>query len=50
MTLKSTIDLDNYPLNDCSISYVLTAKLSQNSLEAYLIYIIFLFQITHFFF
>ena len=33
VTLKSTIDLVNYLLNDCGFAYVLTSKLNQDCLE-----------------
>lgn len=35
ITLKSTIDLIDYLLNDCNYKYVLTAKLNQDCLEVY---------------
>lgn len=33
VTLRSTIDLVNYLLNDCGFAYVLTSKLNQDCLE-----------------
>lgn len=33
ITLKSTLDLVNYLLDECNFAYVLTAKLNQDSLE-----------------
>lgn len=33
VTLKSTIDLCNYLLNDCGFHYVLTNKMNQDTLE-----------------
>lgn len=33
VTLKSTIDLVNYLLNDCGFAYVLTSKFNQDCLE-----------------
>jgi len=33
ITLKSTIDLVEYLLNECNFAYVLTAKFNQDCLE-----------------
>lgn len=33
VTLRSTIDLCNYLLNDCGFHYVLTSKMNQDALE-----------------
>jgi len=33
ITLKSTIDLVTFLLNDCGFNYVLTSKLNQDALE-----------------
>lgn len=33
ITLKSTIDLVTYLLNNCGFNYVLTSKLNQDALE-----------------
>lgn len=33
VTLKSVVELSNYPLTECSFDYVLTAKMNQDRLE-----------------